>query len=156
MDNKEVKVAKGTKVTYRYRERTGGGAIGVARAICYVDCVHEQTVYVNDRGEESGSVNSTGLYLSEEGKTWVRGWTGKDAVEFKRAVLAEERKRKLAEAKAERERDKKHEDRVVRGLQQAAAAVKRAKLPREFRQAAFAAQFPGSMATMMGPWMLGR
>lgn len=96
-----------------------------------------------------------GFYLTAEGKTWVRGWTGKVATAFKRTIAAEDRKRKLAEAKREREKHTKHVAHMTKSFQQAAAIVRRAKLPRELRPIAFMTAL-GPMSMMVGPWMLGR
>jgi hypothetical protein len=135
MTKSEIKIAKGTKVTYRYRV---DDVITPLRAISYVDCIHDRVLHVNSTGEDGGRMQHE-LYLSEEGKTWVRGWTGKVVTAFKRAIVVEERKRKLAKAKVERTRDKEYATKMVKVFMRAAAVVKRAKLPREFRAAAFSA-----------------
>jgi hypothetical protein len=85
----------------------------------------------------SAGGDQTGLKAVDENKTWVRGWTGKVVTTFKRTIIAEERKRKLAKAKVERVQDKEHAAKMVKVFVRAAAVVKRAKLPRELRAAAF-------------------
>lgn len=146
----EIKVAKGTKVTRRGTDEQGYPT--VKQSICYADCIHEPAAYANSTGEEGGN-NEARLYLSEEGRTWIRGWTGKAVTAFKRAALAEERKRKLDKAKQDRKRDEEHTVYMVKHLCHAADIVKRAKLPRELRAAAFTV---AAAPVMMGPWMTGR
>jgi hypothetical protein len=137
MDTREIKVAKGTKITHTVPNENGGGR------------TFGRTTTTQDDDGRNAFTPDFSLRLDFEGKTWVRGWTGKAVTALKRAVAAEDRKRRLDKAKADRARDKEHEDRVVKCLRQAAVAVKRAKLPRELRVAAFAAQFPGSMMPFM-------
>jgi hypothetical protein len=149
--NTKIKLAKGTQVLYRRRDGETG-TVTAQRAICYVDCVHESTAYANATGKEDGSV-TVSLSLNEEGKTWVRGWTGKVATAFKRAIAAEDRKRKADAAARERKLDEEYAAYALKRFRHAAAIVKRAKLPRDLRPAAFTAALGVARPMMMWPWM---
>ena len=124
MDNK-VKVPAGTSVTYALKDGT------TKQGTTLNDCIGSSTIFIDgpDRWQ---------FYLEQEGTWWVRGWTGKVVTAFKRTIATKARERKLAEAKKERERDEERAAATVKYLRQAAAVVKRAKLPRELRVAAFA------------------
>lgn len=88
------------------------------------------------------------LYMSTEGETWVRGWTGKVATAFTRAVRVEAKKR----AREKRVREKGRYDEAIKHaverMRFAADAVKRAKLPVKYRVAAFA-----SLVSPMPPYV---
>ena len=141
MDTKEIKVAKGTKITRAVDKLNNDVA---KRTLVQVTATHD------DNGHEV-NVDGGGLYLTNEGRTWVRGWEGKIVTAFKRTIAAEDRKAELTRAKKERERDKLDAARAVKGLRKAADIVMQARLPRELRDAAFRAVLTPSM--LWGPWM---
>ena len=141
MNAREIKVAKGTKITRAVDKLNNDVA---KRTLVQV------TTTDDDNGHEV-NIAGGGLYLANEGRTWVRGWEGKIVTAFKRTIAAEDRKAELTRAKKERERDKQDAARAVKGLRKAADIVKRARLPRELREAAFRAVLAPSM--LWGPWM---
>ena len=88
------------------------------------------------------------LYMSAEGETWVRGWTGKVAIAFTRAVRAEAEKRARAKREQEKKRYNEAIKHAVERMRFAADAVKRAKLPAKYRAIAFA-----GLMSPMPPYM---
>jgi hypothetical protein len=147
MDIKEIKIAKGTKITRAVDKLNND----VARRTLV------RATTIRDDNGHTVDIEGCGLYLTNEGRTWVRGWEGKIVRAFKRTITAEDRKAELTRAKQERERDKERAMHAIKSLQQAADVVKRAKLPRELRVAAFVATLgPFPTMAMMGPWSMFR
>lgn len=126
----KVKIPQGTKVLFRERV---DGVLTARRAQLHVDCVHDSVVHVVDE-RKNGKV----LCLSEEGRAWVRGWTGKVAIAFTRALRTEAAKEGREKRELEKKRYEESVEHAVERMRFAADAVKRAKLPTKYRAVAFA------------------
>jgi len=139
---REIKVAKGTQITRTITDDDGNRTFA------------QVTTISDDDGFATPVSDDCRLRLDYEGKAWVRGWTGPIVTAFKRTIVAEDRKRKLDKSKRERDESAKRTAVATKRLQEAAAAVKQAKLPRELRPIAFMALLgPYPTAMMMRPWM---
>lgn len=126
----KVKIPQGTKVLFRERVN---GVLTARRAQLQIDCIHDSVVHVLDKNK-----NGKALYLSEEGLAWVRGWTGKVATAFTRALRAEAAKEVREKRELEKQRYEESVKHAVERMRFAADAVKRAKLPMKYRAIAFA------------------
>lgn len=137
-------IAIGTKILFREQEGLNGGVAVVRQGVVENASDGDRFSARDDRKL------GRWLYISAEGETWVRGWTGKVATAFTRTVRAEAEK----QAHKKRELEKKRYDEAIKHaverMRFAADAVKRAKLPAKYRAIAFAnLMSPMSYMSMM-------